>query len=165
MRSFSWDELFRAAQFVKSGFVAEGRFRVGSFGLLLRHDGRLGEGAHEEDELPALVFGHAILERRHGSFALADLVEDLAVGDGAHALGVSEVGRSRLVHHGLGAVASAGFAMAFGAFVQIEFPGGLESGFGGRKRILADLGFFRDNPFFFLLIGGVNEGDTNEQER
>src|SRR5277367_965742 len=45
--------------------------------LLLRG----GEGAHQENELPALVFGEAAFECGHGLLTFADLIKDFAVGD------------------------------------------------------------------------------------
>lgn len=88
-------------------------------GLLLWKDEWQCKRTDEQDELPALVFGHAPLEGRHGFSALADLVEERAVGDGVHVLGVCEIGWFRIVAHGFGAVALAAFAMAIGAVFRV----------------------------------------------
>lgn len=124
----------------------------------------MGEGADEENELPALVFGHAIFERGHRPFALADLVEDFAVRHGAHALGVGEIGGKRRMRPGLGAVAFTMIAVTLGAIVPVKLSGSLQGGFGARDRILAALGFFRDDPSFVLLVRGVREQDADERE-
>jgi len=124
----------------------------------------LGEGADEEDELPALVLGHAILEGGHGPAAFGNLVKDCAVGDGAHALGVGKIGGEREMRAGFGAVAFAASAVALGAFVGIKLAGGLEIGFGGLERIFERLEFFGNDPLLVLLVGGVNEQKADEGE-
>jgi len=84
-----------------------------------------GEGADEKNEPPALIFGQPFLERRHGLSAFADLIEDFAVSDRVHVPGVSDIGRRRIVHHGLGAIAFAVFAVALGALIRVNPPGRL----------------------------------------
>ena len=77
----------------------------------------MAEGTDQENELPTLVLGHAILEGGHGPAALGNLIEDLAVGDGTHPLGVGKISGERGMRSGLGAVAFAEVAVALGAVV------------------------------------------------
>src|SRR5882672_10589224 len=116
----------------------------------------------QQDELPALVFGHALFEGWHGFSALADLVEERAVGDGVHVLGVGEIGWFGIVAQGFGAVAHAVVAMTIRAVFPVESFGGLERRFGRLQRILAGFGFFRDDPRFVLVKVCVSDGDENE---
>jgi len=138
---------------------------AGVAGLFVRRRGFLREGTDEQDELPALIFGHALFEGGHGLSALADLVEERAVGDGAHVLDVCEIGWLRIVAHGFGAVALAAVAMTIGAVFPVESFGGLERRLGRLQRILAGLGFFRDDPRFVLLKVSVSDGDENDSQK
>ena len=128
------------------------------------NDGRLGESADKENELPALILGQAISKRGHGLSAFGDLVIDCAVGDGFHVLEVGEIGGRRIVHHGFGAVAFAVVAVAFGAVVVEDLRGGSQVGWRGLEGVLEFLDVFGDSPDFFLLIGGVDRRDAGEQK-
>src|SRR5712664_3457712 len=119
----------------------------------------------QQDELPALVFGHALFEGRHGFSALADLVEERSVGDGIHVPGVSEIGWFGIVAHGFGAVALAAVAMTIRAVFPVESFGGLERRFGRLQRILPGLGFFGNDPRVVLLKVCISDGDENESQK
>ena len=55
---------------------------VGFPGRLVGRGRGRAEGAKEQNQLPALCFGEAFFEGRHGLMALTDFVEEFAVGDG-----------------------------------------------------------------------------------
>src|SRR5882724_6095715 len=116
----------------------------------------------QQDELPALVFGHALFEGRHRFSALADLVKKLTVGDGVHVLRVCEIGWFGIIAQRFRAVALAAVAMTIGAAFPVESFGGFERRFGRLQRILAGLGFFGNDPWFVLLKVSVSNGDENE---
>ena len=120
-----------------------------------------GEGAEEEDELPALILSDAFLESRHGSAAFGDLVKHLAVCDCGHACGVCEVSRSRAVHPGFRAVAFAGLAMALRALLGVDLARRAQVGVGGDKRVFKILEFPRNNPGFALLCGPIEDQDAD----
>lgn len=120
-----------------------GRFRTRSCGR--------GEGPNEENKLPSLLLGKTLFEGGHRLPAFTDLVEDFAVGEGGHELCVGEARRGRGVHRGLRAVALSGFAVAFGAFIEIDAARGAECGFRKQNGILHPLSFFRDFPFPVLV--------------
>src|SRR4029077_16215927 len=101
------------------------------------------------------------LERRHGLSALADLIKNFAVRDGVHAPSVSEVGGGRRVHHSLGAIAFAVFAVALGALLQINLSCCLQSGLRRRERIPQSPHFLRNNPWLVSLQRGINERNAN----
>jgi hypothetical protein len=122
----------------------------------------LGEGADEEDELPALVLGHAVFEGGHRPAAFGYLVKDCAVGDGAHALGVGKIGGERKMRPGFGTVAFATVSVALGAFVGIQLAGELEIGFRGLERIFEGLKFFGNDPLLVLFVGGVDQQKADE---
>src|SRR6266478_9808908 len=137
-------------------------FFAGIAGLFIRRHGFLREGTDEQDELPAPVFGHALFEGGHGLSALADLVEERAVGDDVHVLRVGEIGWFGVVAHGFGAVALAAVAMTIRAVFPVDNFGGLERRFGRLQRILPGLGFLGNDPRFVLLKVCVSDGDENE---
>ena len=85
------------------------------------------KGTNVKDELPALVFGELSLERRHGFSALADLVENLAVCNAVHVLGIDQARGRRIVAGGVGSIAFSGLAVALRTFVLID---GVASGQG-----------------------------------
>jgi hypothetical protein len=64
-----------------------------------------GESPNEKDELPALLFREAFFEGGHGLSALADLVENFAVGDAVYMAGVGQIRRRRVIRGGVWAVA------------------------------------------------------------
>src|ERR1700687_4500499 len=121
------------------------------------------EGTNEQDQPPALLFGQAFFEGRHGLAAFGDFVEELAVTFSAKALAVREIGRSGVVRGGVGAVAFAGVAMAGGAFFGIDGARGLQGGGGWLEGILALLGFFRDSPWTILEDHGDNRQDNDSE--
>src|SRR6267143_482026 len=141
------------------------RLFTGSAELFLRCRSCLRERTDEEDQLPALIFGHALLEGRHWFSALADLVEERTVGNGVHVTGVGEIGWFGIVAHGFGAVALASVDMAIGAAFPVQNSGGLERRFGRLQRISAGLGFFGDDPRFVLLKESISGGHENENEK
>src|SRR6266436_2256801 len=79
----------------------------------------LREGTDEQNQLPALVFGHAPFEGGHRLSTLADLVEEGPVSGGVHMKRVSEIGWFGIVARGFGAVAFAAVAMAIGAVFHV----------------------------------------------
>ena len=81
---------------------------------------RRSEGTDEENHAPALLFGQAFFEGRHGLVAFGDFVEELAVGFGAEALAVRKIGWSGVVRGGVGAVAFAGLSMAAFAIITVK---------------------------------------------
>ena len=109
--------------------------------------------------MPALVFGELFAERGHGFAALGDLVKDFAVGEVVHVLGVGEVAGRRVVHHGVGAVAFAGIAVAVGTVFVVDGFGGVEIGVGAGEGIFAEFIFEWDTPGRF-----VERGQTDGQE-
>jgi hypothetical protein len=100
-----------------------------------------------------LFFGEAFSKARHRLAAFADLVEELAIGDGAHVVGVDEAFGCGVVEQGFGAIAFAGIAVALGAFVQIDGSSGGEGSGRRLQRIFAELGFFGDFPFAIFVEG------------
>src|SRR6266404_3621083 len=140
-------------------------FFAGTARLFIRRHGFLREGTDEQDELPALVFGHALFEGGHGLSTLADLVEERTVGDGVHVLRVGEIGWFGIVAQGFGAVALAAVAMTIRAVFPVESFGGLERRFGRLQRIPAGLGFFRDKKKIVILKVCVSDGDENESQK
>jgi len=124
---------------------------------------RYGEGAHQEDELPALVFGEAVFERGHGLFAFADLIKDFAVGKAGVELAIAEIGGQRIVHGGFGAVAFAGCAMALRAVFHVQIAGGLQTCGRRLQRILALLGFVRDIPGA-LFASRQHDGERDQRQ-
>ena len=127
--------------------------------------GGLGERAHEQNELPALILRQATFERGHGSAPLGDLVEDFAIGDGCHALRVGEVCGKRTMCPRLGAVAFAMFPVTLGTFICIDLPGGAQDGLRGKQRIPETFVFRRNDPRFVLLVEPVDDQNANEKEK
>jgi hypothetical protein len=125
----------------------------------------LREGTDEQDELPALVFGHAPFEGGHRLSTLAYLVEEGPVSGGIHMKRVSEIGWFGIVAHGFGAVALAAVTMTIGAAFPVQNFGRLERRFGRLQRIPTGLGFFGDDPRFVLLKESVSDGKENENEK
>jgi len=131
---------------------------------------RCRERTDEQDEFPTLVFGKTGFEDGHGLFAFADFVEELAVGDAAHEVGVGEIGRLGVVAGGVATVTLAGVAMALGAFVAVHGANGFERRGGRLERVLQLLGLFGNRPGPFVLVeGGVSycehDGGKNEDEQ
>lgn len=151
----------------RSPFQLASRRRIGLFitddvGLLRgRHGGRAGEGTNEKDELPALLFGEAFFEGGHGLSAFGDLVKDFAVGDFAHARGVGEIGGRGIVHHGVGAIALAGIAVAVDALLGVDLFRRVDVGIGSGERIPARLFLGGNNPGSFVE-GGKTNGEKNQ---
>ena len=79
-----------------------------------------GQGAHVKNELPALLFGELSLKRGHRFPAFADLVENFAVRNAAHVLGVHQARGRRIVTGGVRPVAFSGLAVALRTFVHID---------------------------------------------
>ena len=102
--------------------------RTQSTRSILVTSSRLGKGAHKEYKPPTLIFGQPFLEGWHGLSAFTDLIKDLTVSDGIHVPDVGDIGRSRIVHRGLRAIALAAFTMALGALIYVNPPGRLQSG-------------------------------------
>jgi len=113
--------------------------------------------------LPALVFGELFAEGGHGFAALADLVKDFAVGEVVHVLGVGEVARRRVVHHGVGPVAFAGIAVAVGAVFVVDGLSSVEIGIGGNEGIFAEFVFEGDAPGRFVE-GGEADGEEDQED-
>jgi len=115
--------------------------------------------------LPALLFGQAFLERRHGSSALTDLIEELPVGDATHALGVDEARGRGVIHGRVGTISLSSFAVALDAFIEIDGTSGVE----GRGRrldgILAKLGFVGDFPLAVLIDRDRDRNANQGEER
>lgn len=113
--------------------------------------------------MPALLFGQALFERGHGLSALGDLVEDFAVGDVVHALGIGEARWRGIVGGSIGAVTFSGFAMAVDTFIEINGASGGEGGWGGWDGIFAKFGCFGDFPLP-ALVDSEGDGDANEDK-
>ncbi len=78
------------------------------------------KGTNVKDELPALLLGELPFKRGHGFSAFADLVENLAVGNAVHVLGIDQASRRGIVAGGVGSIPLSCLAMALRAFVLIE---------------------------------------------
>ena len=84
-------------------------------------------------------------------------------------LGVGEVAGRRIVHHGVGAVAFAGIAVAVGAVFVVDGLCGVEIGVGRCEGIFAKFVFDRDAPGRFVERGEADgekdqEDDQGEEE-
>ncbi len=142
---------------MRAGCVWHGTGCIAGFGA------RRGEGTNEQNELPALLFGEAFFEGGHGLMAFADGVEEFAVGYGARAFRIREVGRSGIVGGGIVAVAFAGVAVAMGTAVEINGVGGFEIGAGLCQGILALLGFIGNDPWP-VLENSVDNRENDDSE-
>jgi len=79
-----------------------------------------GQGTNVKDELPALLLREAFSEGRHGFSALADLVENLTVGNAVHVLGIDQACGRGIVAGGVWSIAFSGLAVALDTFIQID---------------------------------------------
>src|SRR5260370_30436799 len=94
--------------------LGQGLF-AGGIGLFVRRRSFLREGTDEQDELPALVFGHAPFEGGHRLSTLADLVEEGPISGGVLLKRGREIGWVGLVAHGFVAVVLSPVALGIGA--------------------------------------------------
>ena len=78
------------------------------------------EGTNVKDELPALLLREASFEGGHGFSALADLVENLAVRNAVHVLGIDQACRRGIVAGGVWSIAFSGLAVALDTFIEID---------------------------------------------
>jgi hypothetical protein len=138
---------------------------LGSFCRGWRWSGGRCEGTDEDYELPALVFCEFFAEGGHGLPALGDLVKDFAISEGVHVLGFGEVAGRRIVHHGVGAVAFAGIAVAVGAVFVIDGLCGVEIGVGGSEGIFAEFVFERNAPGRFVESGEADGEEDQENHQ
>lgn len=125
----------------------------------------MGEGAQQEDELPALVLGQAVLEGGHGAAALGNLVEHLAVSHVGHVNGVGQVRWRRAVHPGLGAVAFAGLAVALCAVFAVKLAGRVLIRRGRDEGVFESFVFGGNQPGLALLRGPIEHQDANGDEK
>ena len=119
------------------------------------------EGTNVKDQLPALLLREAFFEGGHGFSALADLVENLAVSNAVHVLGIDQARGRGIVAGGVWSVALSGLAVALDTFIHID---GAASGQGGSGRldgIGPALGFFGDFPWPIFIIS--KDGDNRER--
>ena len=105
------------------------------------------------------------MEGGHWFSALANLVEDFAVGEAIHMPGVGKAGWRRIVQGSIGAVAFPGIAVALRAFIQIDRTGGCESGRGRVDGILPALGFLWNFPFPVLIDRDEDRDADKDQKR
>ncbi len=119
--------------------------------------------------MPALLFVQAFFEGWHGFSALADFVEELPIGDAAHALGVDEARGRRVIQGGIGAIAFPSFAVALDTFIEIDGAGRGEGRGRRLDRILAELGFFGNFPLPVLInrkdYGNRDRGEEKNEQK
>ena len=94
---------------------------------------------------------------------MADLIEDFAVGDAAHTLGVGEARWGRIVHGGIGTIAFSCLAVTIGAFFEVDGAGGGEGCWRGLDWIFTEFCCFGNFPMS-ALINGNADGDANQGE-
>jgi hypothetical protein len=121
------------------------------------------ERPNEKDELPPLFFVQPFFEGWHGLSTFADLVKELAIGDGVHPLGIVEARGSWVVQGGVRAVAFSGFAVALNAFIEVNGASGRDGGWGRLDGIFSKLGFFGDPPLA-VLIHAHKDGYADDTE-
>jgi hypothetical protein len=143
--------------------VGRGGFACGCTRLHFRGRGECSEGANEEHEVPALLFGEALLKGGHGFSAFADLVEKLAIGELAHVLRIGEIAGSGIVHLTLRAVAFTGITMTLRAFVEVDRACGFDCRRGRGDGVFELLGFFGNDPFP-ILQRRENDRNGNQGE-
>jgi hypothetical protein len=155
---FEQERIYRRARFWKCSNLAPG---TNGYSVWLATRGRSGsKGTNVKDELPALLFGELLFKCGHGFSALADLVENLAVGNAVHMMGIDQACGRGIVAGGVWSIAFSGLAVALRAFVQIEGAASGESRCGRLDWIRPALGLFGDFPRFVFIVS--EDGDNAE---